>query len=64
MAGRITVQMFDVAGKLVYKLFDDQLKTSRNRLSFNALALPKGMYFIKVSRNGKALFSKKLTVRN
>ncbi len=64
MAGRITVQMFDMTGKLVYKLFDDQLKVSRNRLSFNSLALPKGMYFIRVSRNGKPLFSKKLTVRN
>ncbi|MBK7691701.1 MAG: T9SS type A sorting domain-containing protein [Bacteroidetes bacterium] len=64
MVGRITVQMFDMTGKLVYKLFDDQLKVSRNRLSFNSLALPKGMYFIRVSRNGKPLFSKKLTVRN
>ncbi len=60
--GRITVQMFDMTGKMVFKLFDDTLKASKNRISFNTLALPKGVYIIKISRNAKALFSKKLTV--
>lgn len=61
-AGNVVVQMLDASGRVVQNLFNDYLKVSKNRISFNKLALANGVYLIKVSRNGKQIHAEQLIV--
>ncbi len=61
--GNVSVDLYDVSGRLIRNLFTDYLRESMNRLSFNKLMLSTGTYVVRVSRNGKQLVSEKLVVR-
>jgi hypothetical protein len=60
--GNIRIDLIDLNGQLVRNLFEDYLKKSVNRISFNKLMLQVGTYFVLVSRDGKNIVSKKLTI--
>jgi hypothetical protein len=62
-AGWIDINLIDLSGKIVKKLFADELRESINRLSFNKLMLTQGIYFVQVKRNKQQIFSKKLLIQ-
>ena len=62
-AGRVTVRLFDASGRLVRTLFDDELRASRNRIGFNRMMLPVGMYILRVEQEQAVLLSTKVSVR-
>lgn len=62
-AGFVTAALYDVSGHLVNTLFEDYLTKSTNRLSFNKLMLKPGNYFLLLSRNGKKVFTEKLSIK-
>jgi plastocyanin len=50
-AGRTTITMFDVNGKLIQKLVDMNLQPGELTLNFNAATLQKGTYFLLMRTN-------------
>lgn len=50
-AGRTTITMFDVNGKMIQKLMDRNLQPGEITLPFNAATLQKGTYFILMRTN-------------
>lgn len=50
-AGHISIDIFDMQGRLIKNLLNDFLGASNNQISFNKLMLPAGNYLLRVSRN-------------
>jgi hypothetical protein len=48
IAGPVQIRLYDMQGKLIKVLLDDQLPVSANRLSFNKGVLATGMYQIQI----------------
>lgn len=61
--GNIVVSLYDMQGRLVKILFNDFLKQSSNKLSFNQLMLASGKYVLKVEREGKTMLTKALLIQ-
>jgi len=61
--GKVIIDLYDASGKLVRNLFDDYLRESMNRISFNKLMLSSGTYFVTVKRDGKKIHTDKLVIR-
>ena len=55
----VSIGLFDIKGKLVKVLFEDQISAGENRLTFNTFFLEKGMYILRVTSESKILSSKK-----
>jgi hypothetical protein len=54
--------MFDITGKLVYTENMGKRSAGKNNVSINAGNLPAGMYMYRITADGKASVSKKVTI--
>ena len=61
--GYVSIDLYDAAGKLVRNLFNDELRESKNRISFNRLMLTPGTYVVRVTRDGDKITDEKLLLR-
>ena len=55
----VSIGLFDIKGKLIKVLFEDQISAGENRLTFNTFFLEKGVYILRVTSGNKILSSKK-----
>lgn len=58
----VTVDLYDISGKLLQHLFDDACKAGINRFECNTSSLPKGMYTLVISSGDQTLASKKVVI--
>lgn len=58
----VCIDIIDPAGKLVRRLFQGHPKIGENLLTFNSAFLPKGIYWISIHSNNKAVRTEKLLV--
>ncbi|MBL7753891.1 MAG: T9SS type A sorting domain-containing protein [Chitinophagaceae bacterium] len=63
IAGPARIELYDVQGKLIKILFDDALKVSMNRLSFNRNILQPGTYFVRLKLYQQAVQSTILQIQ-
>jgi hypothetical protein len=61
-SAEIGVQMFDITGKMVYTENMGKRSAGKNNVSINAGNLPAGMYMYRITADGKASVSKKVTI--
>ena len=61
-SAEIGVQLFDITGKLVYTENMGKKSAGKNNVSINAGNLPAGMYMYRITSDGKASVSKKVTI--
>jgi Secretion system C-terminal sorting domain len=59
----ININLYDIKGALVKKLFAGIMQTGDNTLNFNKGVLPSGTYFVNVATDSKMIFSKKIIVQ-
>lgn len=59
--GVVTIQMFDVSGRLVKNILQQQMEKGRHQVTINRGDLPPGQYFYRLT-NGKNQSTKRLTV--
>ncbi len=62
-AGEVNISLIDASGKLVRILFDDYLKESKNKLSFNKMMLAPGNYFVIIKNEGQKIGSKNVVIQ-
>jgi hypothetical protein len=62
-AGTVTIKLYDLQGREIKTLFDDYLLVSLNRISFNKLMLPAGLYFVKATRDNTVIANEKLMIK-
>ena len=62
-AGNVTLEVYDVNGKLVETLIDGYMNAGKRSLDFNAAGLSSGTYFYKISANGYTDTKKMLLVK-
>lgn len=62
-AGIVTLEVFDVNGKLVKNLINGYLNAGERELTFDASGLSSGTYFYKISANGYTETKKMLLVK-
>ncbi|HTR99748.1 MAG TPA: AGE family epimerase/isomerase [Bacteroidota bacterium] len=62
-AGRVTLQVFDLLGKLVATLVDGPLGPGHYTAAWNAAGAPSGVYFYRLTAGGHAATRKALLVR-
>ena len=62
-AGQVTVDVFDVTGKLVSRVLDTQRAAGWHQVSFNASGLPSGTYLYRITAAGQVKTSKMLLVK-
>ena len=62
-SGNVNISLFDITGKLVTVLFEDYLRESLNRLTFNKQMLLPGTYVVLVKRNGNIIQKEKLQIQ-
>lgn len=60
---KVTIDIVDMAGKVVKHLFSDNVKQGVNRLTFNRGALPSGQYVVLISTNENTISHEKLIVQ-
>ncbi len=63
-AGVVSIIMYDASGKMLNSLLNDYLRVSKNKITFNKLAIPNGLYHIVISREGQQIHSEKLAVQH
>lgn len=61
-AGEIFIKIMDMNGRIIKVLFNDVVRESQNKLSFNQLMLAKGQYIVTVEQNHKAIVTKSLII--
>lgn len=62
--GRITIRIYDTAGKMVHQLFYGSVVAGKNEVSFKTEALTPGTYFVLVAdADGKEIAKEKLVKR-
>lgn len=61
-SSEIGVQLFDITGKMVYTENMGKKPAGKNNVSINAGNLPAGMYMYRITADGKASVSKKVTI--
>lgn len=59
---KTTIELFDLNGKLVKKLYEDSPKAGENRLSFNKGALKAGTYMLVIQTTDKILKNEKIVI--
>jgi hypothetical protein len=62
-AGRVKLEIFRLDGSLAAKLTDGQMKAGRYNASWRATGEPSGMYWARVTSNGKAAAKKVLLMK-
>lgn len=62
--GIVTAGLYDATGKLMKALFNDYLRLSKNKITFNKLALPSGNYYIMISNQSGAILHQKLVIKH
>ncbi|MCC7030324.1 MAG: T9SS type A sorting domain-containing protein [Chitinophagaceae bacterium] len=62
--GIVTAGLYDATGKLMKALFNDYLRLSKNKITFNKLALPSGIYYIMISNQSGAILHQKLVIKH
>ncbi|MBD3224619.1 MAG: T9SS type A sorting domain-containing protein [Caldithrix sp.] len=55
---KVTIEIFNIAGQLVSTLVDNVQSSGRHQITWDAGALPSGIYFYKLTANGKERFDK------
>lgn len=60
--GVVRIDIVAANGQLVKVLFEDYLRVSKNRISFNQSMLAKGAYIVRIHRQGKRLMTQKLLI--
>jgi hypothetical protein len=60
MEGLTRLSLYDINGRHVTDILDDELQRGRYKLTFNATTLPSGIYIARLSQNGHYLSHKKL----
>ncbi len=60
--GRVLIDLFDVAGRRVQRIFDHEVKGTKGSVMFSPENLPSGSYFIVVKFNGKILGVRKIVL--
>lgn len=63
-AAHIEARIYDIQGREVKLLFDDNLKPGIHRLSFNKLALPSGQYVLRITTDGNITHHEKIIVQH
>jgi hypothetical protein len=58
--GIASIALYDLNGRVIAQLFNDNLKKGMNRLSFDLTSLSSGTYLIQVSRKDALLFTEKV----
>ena len=58
--GIISIELFDIEGRLIKNLYDDYVSKGENRISFNISHLNTGIYIMTVSNTEEILFRKKM----
>ncbi len=61
--GQVSIDLYDATGHLVRNLFNDYLRESKNRISFNRLMLSRGMYLVRITRDGEIIANEKLLMQ-
>ena len=61
-AGEIFIRLLDINGRTIKILFNDVVRESRNKLSFNKLMLAKGQYIVTVEQHHKAIVTQSLII--
>lgn len=59
----IQARIYDINGREVKVLYDDNLKPGKHRLSFNKLALSSGHYILQIKRNNEVTHHEKIIVQ-
>ena len=58
--GVVSIQLFDIQGRLIKILYEDYIKKGDNRVSFNVSHLNAGTYILTVDNTQEKLFTKKI----
>ncbi len=58
----VTIELFDIQGKLVNELYNDSAKEGQNRLAFNGSHLKPGIYILRITNNENVLFNEKIII--
>ena len=58
--GVVSIQLFDIQGRLIKILYEDYIKKGDNRVSFNVSHLNAGTYILTVDNTQEKLFKKKI----
>lgn len=61
-AGHVRFELYDMSGKLVYKIMDTYVKKGKNEYSISTSELSKGIYIFKVNSDQGTIASHKITV--
>jgi hypothetical protein len=61
-AGHVRFELYDMSGKLVYKIMDTYVKKGKNEYSISTSELSKGLYIFKVNSDQGTIASHKITV--
>ncbi|MCB0820309.1 MAG: T9SS type A sorting domain-containing protein [Bacteroidetes bacterium] len=59
-ASLLKAEIFDVSGRLVAELIQTQAKQGLNELQFNLFPLAQGVYFVRLTADGKEILSERL----
>lgn len=57
------IQLTDVSGKILHKLFDEYLKAGVNQFSFNPQPLPSGVFVLQIIENGVVIKTERVVMR-
>ena len=59
----VSIELIDIAGKVVKVLYNDAVKKGENMFSFNKGALTSGIYFLNIKTNSKILRNEKIVIK-
>ena len=61
---KISIDIFDIQGKLVIRLFNGNANSGKNQFTFNKSNLETGTYFLNISTNNKTFKNEKIIIAN
>ncbi|HCA42818.1 MAG TPA: hypothetical protein DEP28_06145 [Bacteroidetes bacterium] len=62
-AGKVTLKVYDVTGKLISKILNDKFTSGNYEVTFNASNLPSGVYFYKLESNNYSESKKMILIK-
>jgi len=62
--GKVRIDIKDMNGRSVKLLFEDVLRESQNKISFNQLMLANGVYILQIQRDGKLISNQKISIQH
>lgn len=63
MTGKMELQLFDLNGRMVSKLFSGRISTTELTFPINVSEICQGAYLVKLSFNGSSLLTKRITLQ-